>query len=203
LVGNELRISPVGRLALAIPGAICLGDLIIGLANASQWRNFGHQFHLSLEASQNQPTPVLNVPTSFSTISSLLTFCAIGAIVVQCVWQFRAASTARALRLPAKLSPGWGVVVHFIPVVSLWMPYQAIRDCLAPTDPHRGLVLRFWLFNIGMQFGIFLTVIGLMASTYFAIVVAIPTAICALGVLSLAPGVVTSIATAHRAAVSP
>ena len=204
LVGNELRISRAGRLALAFPGVACLADLIVGAANASQWRNFGHQFHVALQAAQNhEPAPAVTAPHSFSTISSLLTLCAIAAIIVVCVWQFRAATAARALRLPAKRSPGWGVAFWFIPVVSLWMPYQAIRDCLAPSDPHRTVVLRFWLCTVGMEIGTFVTFIGLMTSTYFAMVTAIPTALCALGVVASAPRVVTSIATAHRAAASP
>ena len=91
----------------------------------------------------------------------------------------------------------------FIPVVNLWMPYQAIRDCLAPSDPNRTVVLRFWLCTVGMEIGTVVTFIGLMFSTTFAVVIAIPTALCALGVLASAPKVVTSIATAHRAAVNP
>jgi hypothetical protein len=204
LVGNELRISRAGRLALAFPGIACLANLIVGVANASQWRNFGHQFHLALQAAQNQqPAPVVTAPHSFSAISSVLTLCSIAAIVVVCVWQFRAATAARALRLPATRSPGWGVAFWFIPVVNLWMPYQAIRDCLAPSDPNRTVVLRFWLCTVGMEIGTVVTFIGLMFSTTFAVVIAIPTALCALGVLASAPKVVTSIATAHRAAVSP
>jgi Domain of unknown function (DUF4328) len=204
LVGNELRISRAGRLALAFPGIACLANLIVGAANASQWRNFGHQFHLALQAAQNhQPAPVVTAPHSFNTISSLLTLCSIAAIVVVCVWQFRAATAARALRLPARRSPGWGVAFWFIPVVNFWMPYQAIRDCLAPSDPNRTVVARFWLCTVGIEIGTVVTFIGLMSSTYFAVVIAIPTALCALGVLASAPKVVTSIATAHRAAVNP
>ncbi len=204
LVGNELRISRAGRLALASLGVICLANLIVWTANASQWRNFGHQFHLALQAAQNhQPAPVVTAPHSFSAISSVLTLCSIAAIVVVCVWQFRAATAARALRLPAERSPGWGVAFWFIPVVNLWMPYQAIRDCLAPSDPNRTVVLRFWLCTVGMEIGTVVTFIGLMFSTTFAVVIAIPTALCALGVLASAPKVVTSIATAHRAAVNP
>ncbi len=204
LVGNELRISRASRLALAFPGVACLADLIVGVANRSQWRNFGHEFHLAMQAAQNhQPAPVVTAPDSFSTISSLLTLSAIAALIVVCVWQFRAATAARALHLPAKRTPGWGVAFWFIPVVSLWMPYQAIRDCLAPADPNRAVVLRFWLCTVGIEIGTALAFIGLMTSTYFAIVIAIPTALCALGVLASAPKVVTSIAMAHHAAVNP
>ena len=58
-------------------------------------------------------------------------------------------STARALGYAAKHSPGWGVGCWFVPVVALWMPYQALRDCLPPDDPNRKLVRTFWAFFIG------------------------------------------------------
>jgi hypothetical protein len=64
------------------------------------------------------------------------------------IWQFRAAKTARLLSLPAKHSAGLGVGSWFIPVVNLWFPYQAIRDCLPPGDPGRSVVARLWAFFI-------------------------------------------------------
>jgi hypothetical protein len=105
--------------------------------------------------------------------------------------------------LPAKRSPGWGVGFWFIPVVNLWMPYQAIRDCLAHDDPNRAMVLRYWLLYLGMGLGTALTIIGLMVSTPVGVVFALGAGLCALGVLAAAPRVVMSIAVAHRAAVNP
>jgi hypothetical protein len=158
LVGQELRISRLARIALALPAVILLIDLIGWVAVASQWRNFGHQFHLAVNAAQNHQTaPVLTAPEPYGGFSALIVLLGIAAIVVECVWQFRAASAARAMGLPAKRSPGWGVGFWFIPVVNLWMPYQAIRDCLAHDDPNRAMVLRFWLFFIGMDVGAALT----------------------------------------------
>lgn len=204
LVGQELRISRWARIALAFPAVLLLVDLIGWVADASQWRNFGHQFHLALNAAQNHQTASLPAaPEPYGGFSALLFLFGIAAIVVECVWQFRAASAARAMGLPAKRSPGWGVGFWFIPVVNLWMPYQAIRDCLAHDDPNRAMVLRFWLLYLGMDFGAGLTIIGLMASTPVGVVFALGAGLCALGVLATAPRVVMSIAVAHRAAVNP
>jgi hypothetical protein len=61
------------------------------------------------------------------------------------LWQFRAATTARWLGLPATHSPGLGVAGWIIPVVDLWFPYQALRDCLPPGDPGRRVVGRMWV----------------------------------------------------------
>jgi hypothetical protein len=200
----ELQISPLARFAIAFPALVTLVDVITWVANASQWRNFGHQFNVALNAAQNHQTvPTPTPPDSFDGLSTIVGLLAIAAIVVECVWQFRAASAARAMGLPAKRSPGWGVGFWFIPVVNLWMPYQAIRDCLAYDDPNRALVLRYWLLYVGMGTGTAGTIIGLMASTPVGVAFALAAGLCALGVLSTAPRVVRSIAVAHRAAVNP
>ena len=204
LVGDELRISPLARFAIACPAILTLVDLIGWVAVASQWRKYGHQFHLALNAAQNHQTvPVPTAPEPFGGLTAVLILFGIAAIVVECMWQFRAASAARAMGLPAKRSPGWGVGFWFIPVVNLWMPYQAIRDCLAYDDHSRAMVLRYWLLYVGMGFGAGLTIIGLMVSTPVGVVFALVAGLCALGVLATAPQVVVSIAAAHRAAVNP
>ncbi len=192
LVSDELRIFPAARFAIALPGFAALVYVISWVANASQWRSFGHQFHLALLAAQNhQAVPVLTAPDSLGWFSSVLVLFALAAIIVDCLWQFRAASAARATGIPARRSPGWGVVFWFVPIVNLWMPYQAIRDCLAYGDPNRPTVLRYWLLFIGMVTGAVLTAIGLMISTPVGVIFA------------TAPKVVISIAVAHRDAVSP
>ena len=64
--------------------------------------------------------------------------------VLVLMWQYRAAKTARFLGLPAARSPGLGVGSWFIPVVNLWFPYQAIRDCLPPGHADRQVVNQMW-----------------------------------------------------------
>jgi hypothetical protein len=58
-------------------------------------------------------------------------------LIVFLVWQHRAAVTAHRLGYPAARSPDWGVGSWFVPVVNLWMPYGALRDCLPPGHPRR------------------------------------------------------------------
>jgi hypothetical protein len=204
LVGGELHISALARIAIAFPAVTAIGNIISWVANASQWRVFGHQFHVAMQAAQNNQTaPKLTVPNSWGGLSTFLAFAGFAALIVECIWQYRAASAARALHWPAKRSPGWGVAFWFIPIVNFWMPYQAIRDCLAPTDPNRAAVLRYWLFTIGIELGIVLTLFGLMTSTPVGEAFALVTGVCAVGVLATAPRVVVAIAVAHRAAVTP
>ena len=204
LIAGELAIAPVGRFALAFAGIGTLVNLITWVASASQWRLLGHQIHLSMVAAEhNQTAPVLTAPSSFGAVTSLIGLCTVVAIIVKCIWQFRAATAARALGLPAKHTPGWGVGSRFVPIVNFWMPYQAVRDCLAPTDPNRALVLRWWLLAIGMGIGNSLTIAGLLIATPLGVAFALPTALCALAFLATAPKVVTTIAAVHRAAANP
>jgi hypothetical protein len=202
LVVNELRISPLARFAIAFPGITALANVISIVANRAAYRRFGHELRLSMDAAANhRVAPVVTAPTE-SGLSSVLILGGLAALIVVCVWQFRAATAARAIHLPATRSPGWGVAFWFIPIVNFWMPYQAIRDCLAPTDPNRARVLRYWLFNIGVEIGYVLTFFAIILSTPVGVILAVLTGLSALGVLANAPQVVKSIAVTHRAAVN-
>ena len=204
LVADELRVSPPARFAIAFPALTTLVDVVGWVSGASQWRTFGHQFHLALEAGQNNQTYALPaVPNSLSVLTSVVALLGLSAFILQLIWQFRAASAARAMGYPATHSPGWGVGFWFIPVAGIWMPYQAMRDCFAPGDPKRAMVLRYWLLLLAMGLGATLTIVGLMASTPVGVVFGVLSGCCALGVLATAPRVVSAIASAHHAAVNP
>lgn len=86
-------------------------------------------------------------------------------------WQLQAARTARLLGLPAALSPGLGVGGWFIPVVSLWFPYQALRDCLPAAHPARPEVLRLWIAYLVLQAGGLAMLIAGLADSPAAIAV--------------------------------
>ena len=100
-----------------------------------QLDNGGRQYQFHSHASLN----------AFTLIS--LPFEAAFYIVVL-MWQFQAAKTARLLNLAATHSAGLGVGSWFIPVVNLWFPYQALRDCLPPDHSGRRTVARLWTFFI-------------------------------------------------------
>jgi len=84
-------------------------------------------------------------PAAFRVASSLEVPFTVVAGIVFLVWQYRAATTARALGYPARRSPALGAWSWVIPVVNFWFPYQAIRDLLPPGHEVRTLVLRTWL----------------------------------------------------------
>jgi hypothetical protein len=126
----------------------------------------------------------------------------IAAIVFACIWQYRAASAARALGYPAARSPGWGVGCWFVPIVNLWMPYGAVRDCLPPGHPERARVLRWWVAWLCTAYLSLLSSVFAFFSSGAALAVSVPAALAALAVMAWAPGIVTAIGTAHREHVS-
>jgi Domain of unknown function (DUF4328) len=85
---------------------------------------------------------VLGVADGLGELAVLVLF------VLFLIWQYRAAELARSLGYPAQWSPGWGVGVWFIPIVNLWMPYQAIRDTLPASHPVRTWLWRVWLMAL-------------------------------------------------------
>jgi hypothetical protein len=204
LVAAESGMAPIGRIAMAFPGVLALFLLIFIRVNSSQMRALGHQYHrIILASDNNQPAPTLNLPTFNGATSALVSVMWLGglaAIVIGLIWQHRAASSGRALGLPATYSPGWGVGSRFVPIVAYWMPYQAIRDCLPPGDPDRGLVLRFWLLFIFSSQLLVAAIVASMFSSGAALVLTIPAGLLSLGVIATAPRVVNAIAAAHRTA---
>jgi hypothetical protein len=203
LVSEELGIARGARFAIVMPAVYYLVQLINLQVNASAWRTLGHQLRIAWDAAQaGRPTPQYHTGNLVSPFSVFVALATLAAVVVACIWQHRAATTARALGFPSRRSPAWGVVSWFVPVVNLWIPYGAIRDCLPIGDPQRAHVLRWWIaWVIGFALSGAASLCALF-STGVALAVSVPAAIALLAVMAWAPGVVMSIAVAHRRALS-
>jgi len=200
LVSREASLAPIAQLALGFFGVDYLVSLISTRLDLAQLRTEGHQLRLIYQAAEHgQPAPTFSNPQSINAVQSILILVAIGAIVIGCMWQHRAASSARSLGLPSTHSPGWGVGSWFVPIVNLWMPYQAIRDCLPPDDPNRRFVLRWWLSVVGGQVLVLTATVTAFFSGAVSLVVSIPAALFALGILANGPRVVHAIRAAHQA----
>jgi hypothetical protein len=116
---------------------------LVFLVYSNELRRFFHSLRVTFDdASRGIQAPQAAAPLpSWIDVASAI---GIAAQVLLLVWQYRSARAAGALGYPASHSPGWGVVWWFIPVVNLWMPYQAIRDLLPPGNAHRRTVLQWW-----------------------------------------------------------
>jgi hypothetical protein len=201
-VEREVWIYPIARLAVTVPAIYYLVNLIIQEANRAQLRLLGHYFHRVYDATeQGRSAPPIPHDITYSPVNPLVLFLTIGAVVVACIWQHRATTAARAMGLPTTHTPAWGVGSWFVPIVNLWMPYQAIRDCLAPDDPNRRLVLQWWLALMAT----WSTVLAAQIAGYFSeglgLAFSLPAGLCALALLATAPRVVNAITAAHRSRV--
>ena len=90
----------------------------------------------------------------------------------------------------------------FVPIVNLWMPYGAIRDCLPPRAPAPARVCcsggSRWCCT-----GVLSGAAGAAAlfSTGTGLVLSIPAALACLAVIAWAPGIVVAIAASHAGGV--
>jgi Domain of unknown function (DUF4328) len=143
---DEAGLTPWATVSTIVHPVVAVLASVIDLATASAWRTFFHRLRVIYDtADTGAPAPHV---APFPPWGSLLAPLTLAAEVVFLLWQYRAATTARRLGFPARRSPGLGVGSYFIPVVQLWFPYQALRDCLPPNREHRRLVLVVWLLLI-------------------------------------------------------
>jgi Domain of unknown function (DUF4328)/Protein of unknown function (DUF2510) len=199
-VEDEQRIGRWGRFAVAIPGVYFLVSLLLQRVNTTQLLSAGHQLRLDWDAAQaDKSTPVYHPPAnSWAPIGVLALALTIAAVIVACVWQHRAATAARALDIPSRYSPAWGVGCWFVPIVNLWMPYGAIRACLPEGHPYRTHVLRWWLALMCTWVLSVAAGTAALFSTGAGLALAIPAALACLSVIAWAPGIVAAIATSHQ-----
>lgn len=140
----ERRMLPWARAALCVFGLTLIANAILFLTTSGQLHHEYQQILHPFRYDQN-----LNVPASSLggrvLVQDLVELVAAAVSVVFFIWQYNAASTARALGYRARVSPGLGVGSWFIPVVNLWFPYRALADCLPQHHPLRARALGAWL----------------------------------------------------------
>jgi hypothetical protein len=200
LVQSELGLAGVARISLCVPAVVGLLQLVLLRTESSRLLAMGQNFKTTWDYTQRGQTPPPLPNHYLSPWFYLLGLVALAALVVTLVWQHRAASAARALGFRNTHSPGWGVGSWFVPIVNLWFPYQAIRDCLPLDDANRALILQWWLAYVlgGLVGGA--AVIAAFFSSGVAVALSIPAAALWLVALTFAPRVVSSVAVAHREA---
>jgi hypothetical protein len=199
-VDGERGLAPVARFAVAMPAVYLLVSLVLQRVNADQLRSAGHQFRIDWHDAQNgiTPPPYHAPSNSLTPLGLLVGAVTVAAVIVACIWQHRAASAGRALGIPSRRSPAWGVGSWFVPIVNLWMPYSAVRDCLPPDHPYRRRVLRWWIAWLLAGFLSTVAASAALFSTGTALVLSIPAALACLAVIAWAPGIVLAIAASHQ-----
>jgi Domain of unknown function (DUF4328)/Protein of unknown function (DUF2510) len=138
----EMKAGPWAKRVLVGYLAVIVVAILVAWADSSKFRAIFHALQVQVRTGvvQNETDQAGDVNLySFGLLALEAPF-----YVLLLMWQFQAARTAQLLFLPARRSPGLGVGSWFIPVVAIWFPYQAIRDCLPPGDPGRSAVARMW-----------------------------------------------------------
>ena len=178
-VSDELRMTPLARVAVVLPAVDYVVNLVSQRVDAGQWRTTGHELRVAFhDAEHGVQAPPLHTAT-LSPVAVVVGMVMVAAIVFACIWQHRAASAARSLGYPATRSPAWGVGCWFVPIVNLWMPYGAVRDCLPPGHPERARVLRWWVAWLCTAYLSLLSSVFALFSTGAALAVSIPAALAA------------------------
>lgn len=111
LVDSELRMERIARVAVAVPAACAIVNVVVDRLNSDRWLAFGHQFRVIWHDAQNHVTPPpYHGPSGYSPVNLLAGLVALAAAVVALVWQHRAASAARSSASPpSNRRPGaWG-----------------------------------------------------------------------------------------------
>lgn len=132
---------------------------------------------------------------ALSLVISPLTLAGLALLVI---WSHRAVSNGAALGLRGERDPTLAAVSWFIPVVSLWWPYESLRECVPPDAPLRGRILRWWvLYVLGGFLGMITAAVAVFSVRAFAVA-----AVLRVGAALLLPsetsGVVDGVLGAHR-----
>jgi hypothetical protein len=80
---------------------------------------------------------VTSVSYPLSTLILLIT-------IFEIIWLLRACEVAQSMGLPLRRSPGWAAAGWIIPIVSLWWPYQGVRDLFPEGERPRRRLGWWW-----------------------------------------------------------
>lgn len=134
-------------------------------------------------------------------VAMMLVFSPLGLLaqVLLVLWLHRAVSNGAALGLRGPRDPTLAAISWFIPIVSLWWPYESLRECVPPSAAAtRKRILRWWLFYL---LGPFIWILGApiaaFSLTAFAGVVLLVGTVAAVLARETA-GVVRDVLEAHR-----
>ena len=82
MLGDELRLEPVARVAVVMPAVYFIAGLIVLRVKAAEWRVLGHQLHVIWDDTRAGITPpAYNTPDVFSPdtlVVGIVTVAAVG-----------------------------------------------------------------------------------------------------------------------------
>ncbi|WP_293911992.1 DUF4328 domain-containing protein [Deinococcus sp.] len=79
---------------------------------------------------------------TLSSVLNLLTL--LVTAVVFLVWYHAAVSRLKAAGQSVSVTPGWAVGMWFVPVISLWRPFQIVREAAQPAEAGVSTLRGWW-----------------------------------------------------------
>lgn len=164
LTSREPFVSAHRRARVVV--ALFIGYIVLtaaGMVSSLLWAGQGD---MGAAVGQEQP----DSHALFQAMLALLTLLVVlGLIVTFLMWLHRVMRNIPALgnaKSRVEYTPGWAVGSFFIPVLNLFMPYRAVREAWAKSDPairtqddimftpspSGGLVLGWWLSWLAFNF---------------------------------------------------
>ena len=126
-------------------------DILVGLASAFEFIQLsGLDPSAEMTMSSSPPEADLSaMAVGIVGLVYMLAFAVAGILILR--WIYRVNSNAHVLTDWMQMSPGWNVGFFFIPIATLWKPFEGVRDSwrasLSPEDPEAEPVpdsLRWW-----------------------------------------------------------
>ena len=198
---SAARLVPWGMLAIA--AALVLGTIVHALETSyyvSLWHWFPKAWHAveNRVPSSNVPQPPTQ-PAGLQALSVLVVLpLEVVGMVFVLAFQHRAATTAKAIGLPQRLSPTFGVIGWFIPFAGLVLPWIVWRDLLPRTHPDRSKMSAIWALFLGYGLFSLLAIVVSISSITIAALCLIASVASGLLALRLSPSVISVVLEAHQ-----
>jgi hypothetical protein len=142
---RESELWKWARFALLAWAIVALLEAALAIVLAGSLRNEIHTIIHDVNTNQPGPTNFNSFGFGWSGAFNVLYLVNLVLAIGFLMWQLKAATVARDLGYASTLSPGWGIVMWFIPIANLFMPVIVLRDLLPRNHPLRPRAIPAWV----------------------------------------------------------
>ena len=201
-LGEVLKAGRAAGVALLVTAGLS-GVMMLGMAAlvpeaARLLRDFLAQLQTAgADGSGTVPFPVAPGWTiGIQAVLSAVNLAQWVVVILEAIWVYRATTFVRRTGRPTQLSPGWAVAGFFVPVVSIWFPYVAVRDLLRGSPAVR---LVGWWWGSSLASGLTLPFVfpAAVVATWLAVAVVLTTAVPVVAAPLLLRRIIRASATIH------
>jgi hypothetical protein len=124
-------VTPLAKAITIVLGATIVADLIAAVNAAFTIEVMGRV--LAEAPYTDTELSAIDRRSLALAVSSILVVLA--GVITFCIFMVRANKNARSFGSPMSIRPGWAAGYFFVPLVSLWKPYQAMKEIWQGSDP--------------------------------------------------------------------